>query len=165
MSEWKAQSRLPWVLALVMLITGAMAGCGEDEMAAKDREATINGLLALVEEGPVGATIRLDSVTDFEWDEVYRFANGVSTERIKDVVGTDVTLDSSVKNALTSDSSLLIFAKNDAVVYQLAVGPGIERPTLTINGPSGKVYTPDTALLEIEYHDPSGGHGSLMFKE
>ena len=134
-------------------------------MAAEDRTAKINALLALIAEEGVGATIRLDSVTDFAWDKVYRFGNGVPIERINQAVGIDVDLSQDIKGELTSDSSLLIFTKGDAVVYQLAAGPGVDHSTLFIEGPSGKAYTPETALLVVEHYDPSGGHGSLVLRD
>lgn len=158
--------RLYMIPALVILIASAVVGCGEDEMVAQDRESKINALLNLLAEQGEGATIRLDSVTDFDWDKVYRFSHAFPFDQIKKIVGADVQLSQDVVGRLSSDmSSLLIFTKNDTVVYQLAVGPGVGRPTLRIEDPSGKAYTPETALMTVESYDPDGGHGALWFKE
>jgi hypothetical protein len=164
MPPFRLQPRRPWTVALLALAMTVLAGCNEDTMPAHDSEAIIEQLLAFTQQGPNGATIRLDSVTDFTWDTVYGFNGTAPMDFVNRAVGQDVSLSDEVKSASSSDSALLIFLEDGQVVHQMAVGPGIDRASLFIVDPLGKAYTPETAVLAVHTKDP-GPYVALRFQD
>ncbi|MEM9438870.1 MAG: hypothetical protein AAGA73_00335 [Pseudomonadota bacterium] len=131
-------------------------------MQAQDSEAIIEKLRTFTQAGPNGATIRLDSTTDFAWDKVYGFDGTAPTDFITKMMGRHVTLTDEVKAKSTSNSALLIFTKGGDIVHQMAVAPGINQPPLFIVGLLGKDYTPDNAVLSVHTKDP-GPYAALRF--
>lgn len=92
---------------------------------------------AIMEAVSSGRPVRLDSVTDFEWDEVALFSEGTLRSEIEAVVGETGLR----RDRYTSSPSLFVFRDDGEVVANLMTTPDYFR------GEYGTLFGPDAQLV------------------
>lgn len=83
----------------------------------------LNKIAEFTEAGPNGARLRLEDITDFEWDTVHAF-HGTSPRPFYDkAFGESYRMSDESRAKLTDESVLLAFSLNGNVVREIVVAP------------------------------------------
>lgn len=153
----------PHLLIAVLLLSVAvlLGGCGSNghnNMSEKPYRYDTSVTQRLGEfqrRGPQGAQLRLDQLTDFEWDDVYLFGEGTPYREIDVAVGAALF---GRDGRYMERGPLLVFTSGGQVVHAVA----LVRPAPDIGGSSLK-YARESAVLEAHTKDP--GPYDLKFVE
>jgi hypothetical protein len=147
------------IIGISLLLVFLATGCGESEMQQQKpyvfSSEVSEKLSVFSKQGPQGATMPLDDVTSFQWDEVHVFPGGSSGEVINKHVGQSI-FDQSGYYA--ERWTLMVFTDQDRVVHALSFVP-----PLFFNTGRKFTYSRDEAIVAAHSKDP--GPYSLIFKE
>lgn len=142
--------------ALAALVVAGALNAAEVRMGDN---TTGEAIARFVAAGPKGATLRLDSVTDFEWDTVRAFSGTAPIALYRRGLGPDFVLDESVASRVTDDSGVLVFSDKGQVVRTILLGPPV-----FLTGAMGEAREPRHAVLVVATRDP-GPYSAVRFAD
>jgi len=132
---------------VLILSTGTGIGCTENAMPFQRSSALSERLQVFSQQGPQGVQLRLDQVTDFDWDTVYYFREGTLKSDVNEISKAVVFKDD--EGRYLERGALLIFKHGNELSGAFAM-----LPPLHISGTNRKEYSIKEATLIAHTKDP-----------
>lgn len=147
-----------WIAAVILYTIVLISAANRPEADMNDT-ALSDKIAHFTAASTEGATLRLDEMTDFQWDTVRAFSGTASLEYYRHFLGPDFNLDDSVTSQTTDDTAILVFQDKGAVVRITVL-----RPTVYLSDGLGIARERQRTALRVTSRGP-GPYGAIEFVE